>query len=86
MGLDRKSIERGIASLRSVEGRMTLVKEGQDFEVIVDYAHTPDSFEKIFTEVRPMVKNRLITLFGSAGRRDEEKRAERVKWLVGCVT
>lgn len=74
IGLDAKAIEKGIAELKSVEGRMTSVDEGQNFEVIVDYAHTPESFEKIFKEVRPLAKNRLIAVFGSAGRRDEEKR------------
>ena len=49
--------------------------EGQDFEVIVDFAHTPDSFEKLFKDLKPVVKGRLISLFGSAGRRDEAKRA-----------
>src|SRR2546421_30620 len=54
---------------------MTHVDEGQDFTVIVDYAHTPESFEKVFKEVRPLAKGRLIAVFGSAGRRDEAKRA-----------
>jgi UDP-N-acetylmuramoyl-L-alanyl-D-glutamate--2,6-diaminopimelate ligase len=79
IGLDKKSIEDGIAELKAVEGRMTIVDEGQNFEVIVDYAHTPESFEKIFNEVKPLVKNRLIAVFGSAGRRDEEKRAQQGK-------
>jgi UDP-N-acetylmuramoyl-L-alanyl-D-glutamate--2,6-diaminopimelate ligase len=76
IGLNKHAIETGIAELKSVEGRMHSVDEGQDFEVIVDYAHTPESFEKIFNEIRPLVKNRLIAVFGSAGRRDEAKRAQ----------
>lgn len=75
VGLTNEQIEQGIASLESVEGRMTRVDEGQDFDVIVDYAHTPESFEKVLKEVRPLVKGRIITVFGSAGRRDIEKRA-----------
>lgn len=75
LGLSKQQIEQGIASLQSVEGRMTRVDEGQDFDVIVDYAHTPESFEKVFKEVKPLVKGRMIVAFGSAGRRDEEKRA-----------
>jgi UDP-N-acetylmuramoyl-L-alanyl-D-glutamate--2,6-diaminopimelate ligase len=75
IGLSKKQIEQGIASLASVEGRMTRVDEGQNFDVIVDYAHTPESFEKVFKEVKPLVKGRMIAVFGSAGRRDEEKRA-----------
>lgn len=76
LGLTVKQIEKGIASLKSVEGRMTKVDEGQDFSVIVDYAHTPESFEKVFKELKPLTKGRLIAVFGSAGRRDEEKRAK----------
>lgn len=73
--LPLRAIEKGIAGLQSVEGRMTNLDEGQPFSVIVDFAHTPDSFEKLFTDIRPMVKGRLISLFGSAGRRDVSKRA-----------
>ncbi len=76
VGLTKLQIEQGIASLTSVEGRMTHIDEGQDFTVIVDYAHTPESFAKVFKEVRPLAKGRLIALFGSAGRRDEAKRAQ----------
>jgi UDP-N-acetylmuramoyl-L-alanyl-D-glutamate--2,6-diaminopimelate ligase len=75
IGLTKPQIERGIAALEGVEGRMTTIEEGQDFSVIVDYAHTPDSFEKLFKDMRPVVKGKLIVMFGSAGRRDEAKRA-----------
>lgn len=75
LGLDRGQIEQGIAALDGVEGRMTSIDEGQDFSVIVDFAHTPDSFEKLFKDIKPVVKGKLIVMFGSAGRRDEAKRA-----------
>lgn len=75
VGLTREQVEQGIASLQGVEGRMATLDEGQDFSVIVDFAHTPDSFEKLFKDIRPVVKGKLIVLFGSAGRRDEAKRA-----------
>lgn len=55
---------------------MARIDEGQDFDVIIDYAHTPDSFQKIFDEIKPTVKGKLLVVFGSAGRRDEAKRAE----------
>lgn len=74
LGLDKQQIEQGIAALKGVEGRMTTVDEGQIFSVVVDFAHTPDSFEKLFKDLRPVVKGKLIVLFGSAGRRDESKR------------
>lgn len=75
VGLDDRQIERGIAALEGVEGRMNSIDEGQDFSVIVDFAHTPDSFKRLFTDIRPVVKGKLIVMFGSAGRRDETKRA-----------
>ncbi len=75
LGLSKAQVEQGIAALPAVEGRMTRIDEGQDFDVIVDFAHTPDSFEKLFKDLRPVVKGKLIVMFGSAGRRDEAKRA-----------
>lgn len=76
LGLSKEQIEQGIAALKGVEGRMTSIDEGQDFSVVVDYAHTPDSFEKIFADMKPIVQGRLIVLFGSLGGGDEAKRAE----------
>lgn len=75
VGLTDEEIEKGIASLEGVEGRMTNIIEGQEFSAIVDFAHTPDAFEKLFKDLRPVVKGKLIVMFGSAGRRDEAKRA-----------
>lgn len=74
LGLKREQIEQGIAALSGVEGRMNTVDEGQDFSVIVDYAHSPDSFEKLFKDLRPVVKGKIIALFGSLGGGDKGKR------------
>jgi UDP-N-acetylmuramoyl-L-alanyl-D-glutamate--2,6-diaminopimelate ligase len=54
---------------------MNVINEGQNFKVIIDFASTPDAFEKLFNSVRPTVRGKLIAVFGSAGRRDEAKRA-----------
>lgn len=75
LGLTKQQIERGIAALKGVEGRMTVVDEGQKFKVIVDFASTPDAFERLFASVRPVTDGKLIAVFGSAGRRDEAKRS-----------
>lgn len=75
VGLDKKQIENGIKALDGVEGRMTVIKQGQPFKVVVDFASTPDAFERLFESVRPTVNGKLIAVFGSAGRRDESKRA-----------
>ena len=72
-----KSIEELAAAcqkLESVKGRMTVVDEGQPFEVIVDYAHTPSSFETIFPPVKNRCKGKIISVFGSGGERDTKKR------------
>lgn len=79
LGLSKEQIEHGLAALQSVEGRMNAIEEGQSFKVLVDFASTPDGFEKFFSSVRPLVKGKLIAVFGSAGRRDESKRAEQGK-------
>jgi UDP-N-acetylmuramoyl-L-alanyl-D-glutamate--2,6-diaminopimelate ligase len=77
LGLTTEQIHDGIFALKSVEGRMNRVAVGQDFEAIVDYAHTPDAFQKVFDSVAPNKKGRIISLFGGAGRRDETTRDER---------
>ena len=56
---------------------MNIINEGQNFDVIVDFAHTPDAFQKVYDSVYPHEGGRIISLFGGAGRRDESTRAER---------
>lgn len=80
LGLSKQQIEQGIAALKNVEGRMMTVDEGQDFSVVVDFAHTPDSFERLLSDLRKHTKGKLVVLFGSAGRRDEAKR-----WTQGEI-
>ena len=60
---------------------MTRVDEGQDFSVIVDYAHTPDALEKAFKALGE-APGRVIAVHGGAGRRDESTRAERGEILA----
>jgi UDP-N-acetylmuramoyl-L-alanyl-D-glutamate--2,6-diaminopimelate ligase len=60
--------------LKPVRGRMSGVDRGQPFEVIVDYAHTPSSFQTVFPPLRGRVAGRMICVFGSGGERDVEKR------------
>ena len=75
LGLTNEEIAKGITALDSVEGRMVRVDEGQDFTVIMDYAHTPDAFEKLLPDMKKATAGRLFVMFGSAGgRRDPSKR------------
>jgi UDP-N-acetylmuramoyl-L-alanyl-D-glutamate--2,6-diaminopimelate ligase len=53
---------------------MERVECGQPFSVIVDYAHTPESLDKVLGLLRPLTKGKLIAVFGSAGERDLAKR------------
>jgi len=75
LGLSNEEIKKGLFALDGVEGRTTSFKMGQDFEVMIDYAHTPDAFEKLLPDMKKATKGRLIVMFGSAGgRRDPSKR------------
>jgi UDP-N-acetylmuramoyl-L-alanyl-D-glutamate--2,6-diaminopimelate ligase len=60
--------------VKPVRGRMERVDRGQPFSVIVDYAHTPESLDKVLALLRPLTKGKLIAVFGSAGERDRTKR------------
>jgi UDP-N-acetylmuramoyl-L-alanyl-D-glutamate--2,6-diaminopimelate ligase len=74
VGLTLDEIRQGLDSYQGVSGRMERVDLGQPFAVIIDYAHTPQSLEKVLRELRPITKGKLIAVFGSAGDRDREKR------------
>lgn len=74
-GMDIHEIIKVVPQVTSVKGRMALIKGQQPFDVYVDYAHTPGSYKKVFPLFKKAAKNRLITLFGSAGERDIEKRS-----------
>jgi len=74
LGLEVDAIARGLESLRAVPGRMELIDEGQPFQVIIDYAHTPEALRTVLREARRFGTGRLMTLFGSAGERDVAKR------------
>ena len=69
-----KDIIEGVANLESIPGRFERVNVRMPYDVIVDYAHTPDGLEKIITAVKAITKNRVILVFGATGDRDKEKR------------
>ena len=72
--LSFEEVAKKCSNLLPIKGRMTVIDEGQPFEVIVDYAHTPSSFEAIFPPIRKRCKGRMFALFGSGGERDLTKR------------
>ena len=73
-GVSLDVIARGLASVKGVTGRMESISEGQPFAVIVDYAHTAESLEKVLATLRPLTQGKLMVVFGSAGERDVQKR------------
>lgn len=80
LDLPPDAVQRGIAALKGVSGRMERVDVGQDFTVLVDYAHTDDALKNLLETVRELRPRRLITVFGCGGDRDRTKRP-----LMGAV-
>lgn len=73
-GLQLADIKATLEAFHPVAGRFELVKLGQPFSVIVDYAHTPDGLENVLKTAKGITKGRLITVFGCGGNRDAKKR------------
>ncbi|MNH72128.1 UDP-N-acetylmuramoyl-L-alanyl-D-glutamate--L-lysine ligase [compost metagenome] len=69
-----EKIKASLESLQGVEGRVEAVDEGQEFAVIVDYAHTPDGLENVLRTVKEFAEGRVICVFGCGGDRDKTKR------------
>ncbi|MEX0754031.1 MAG: UDP-N-acetylmuramoyl-L-alanyl-D-glutamate--2,6-diaminopimelate ligase [Actinomycetota bacterium] len=74
LGIDDAAIARGIATMPGVPGRVDPVDEGQDFLVLVDYAHTPDGVENVLRAARSLADGRVVIVVGCGGDRDREKR------------
>lgn len=74
LGIDPQVAAQGIASLEGIPGRMEQIRMGQNFTAIVDFAHTPNALKVTLEAGRKMTQGRVISVFGSAGLRDKEKR------------
>ena len=79
LGIDLDTIARGLAAAPQVPGRLERVPSG-NFNILVDYAHTPDGLEKAITALKVVTTGRVIVVFGCGGDRDPEKRP-----LMGAV-
>jgi len=74
LGIDIDLIKARLPKLKGIEGRFEIIAE-KPFTIIIDYAHTPDSINKILEEARKLSKNRVICVFGCTGERDKDKRS-----------
>jgi UDP-N-acetylmuramoyl-L-alanyl-D-glutamate--2,6-diaminopimelate ligase len=74
LGVCVETCVEAIRTAGQVPGRFETVDEGQDFAVVVDYAHTPDSLENVLTAARRLTADRLHVVFGCGGDRDRRKR------------
>ena len=75
LGIDGGDVAAGLLGIDHVPGRFEAVVCGQDFQVLIDYAHTPDGLEKVLATARNLAGgHRLITVFGCGGDRDKGKR------------
>ena len=74
LGISLQDIQEGIANLEGISGRFQYATSDLPFEVVVDYAHTPDALEKLLQTSKKITKNRTILVFGACGDRDREKR------------
>jgi UDP-N-acetylmuramoyl-L-alanyl-D-glutamate--2,6-diaminopimelate ligase len=74
LDLDEEAIRDGIARVADVPGRFEAIDAGQQFAIVVDYAHTPDSLETVLRAARGLGDGRVIVVFGAGGDRDRGKR------------
>ena len=74
LGVSEPDIVRGVEALTGVDGRLQRVPTNRSFEVVVDYAHTPDALEKCLECLRELTQGRLFVVFGCGGDRDRSKR------------
>lgn len=74
LGLKLNDIVEGVANLEAIPGRFERIETDKPFDIVVDYAHTPDGLEKLLTAARSITKNRVLLVFGATGDRDKGKR------------
>jgi len=74
LGTPANVIAQALCKVQGVPGRIQSVPSKHDFDVIVDYSHTPDSLENILAAVRETTRGKVIVIFGCGGDRDRSKR------------
>lgn len=74
LGFPAKEAAKVAKEAKSVPGRLESVKHNQPYDIIIDYAHTPDGLEKAIDAVKSFTKGKVISVFGCGGDRDKGKR------------
>ena len=74
LGFDLSEIIPKLIHLKEIDGRTHFINCGQPFDVIVDFAHTPNALESLLSNVKSVITNKIIVVFGAAGERDSTKR------------
>ncbi len=85
LGIDPQVAARGLSRLPGIPGRMEVIDLGQNFTAIVDFAHTPNALRVALEAARQMTSGRIISVFGSAGLRDREKRRMMAETSAGLA-
>lgn len=74
--IKKELIRDAIIKIRPIEGRMEKIENNKNISIFIDFAHTPDSLEKVITNIKKEAKGKLICVFGCAGERDRKKRQQ----------
>lgn len=82
MKADMKRAVKAVAETGNVKGRVEKIKNSRGINVLIDFAHTPDSLKNVLKTVKDIYDKRLITVFGCGGDRDKSKRA--VMGMIAC--
>ncbi|MBU0999914.1 hypothetical protein KKE78_00760 [Patescibacteria group bacterium] len=75
LGIDKTIAQKALENFKNVKGRMEEIENNRNIKIVVDFAHTPNALEQALKSLRKKTKGRLIAVFGSAGKRDIEKRS-----------
>ncbi|MBI3312998.1 MAG: UDP-N-acetylmuramoyl-L-alanyl-D-glutamate--2,6-diaminopimelate ligase [Candidatus Omnitrophica bacterium] len=74
LGYDPEDFRGALQEISGIPGRLERISTSEDFQVFVDYAHTPDAIENVLSEAKKLNPHRILTLFGCGGDRDRTKR------------
>ena len=78
IGINKKFIEDGIKMCSVIPGRMEIVEQNNGSKVIIDYAHTPDAYQKVLSTIKSLTQkqSKIFLVFGAGGDRDKTKRSK----------